>query len=85
MTIPVAMLVILALQLRVRRRGALPRLTNAFEAQATTGRTAIARHSASCDILPRSGWPTEFRRAGLAKSIETFTTPAPGDPARALQ
>ena len=56
-----------------------------FEAQAPTGRTAIARHSASCDILPRSSRPTESRRAGLARNIEALTTPAPGDPARALQ
>jgi hypothetical protein len=46
-----------------------------FEAQATTGRTAIARHFASCDILPRSAWPTESRRAGLARNSEAFTTP----------
>ena len=40
---------------------------------ATTGCTAIVRHFAWCDILPRSGWPTESRRAGLAKNIETLT------------
>jgi hypothetical protein len=51
-----------------------------LEAQATTGRTAIAWHSASCDILPRSGRPTGSGRAGLAKNIETLTTPASGIP-----
>jgi hypothetical protein len=56
-----------------------------FEAQAPTGRTAIARHSASCDILPRSSRPTESRRAGLAKNIETLTNSGARDPARALQ
>jgi hypothetical protein len=56
-----------------------------LEAQATTVGTAIARHFASCDILPRSAWPTESRRAGLAKNIETLTNSGARDPAGALQ
>ena len=56
-----------------------------FEAQATTGRTAIARHSASCDILPRSSSADRIQTRGPREEHRNSHNSGARDPARALQ